>query len=85
MTVRLLEHFSPATPPELPGGEVLTARETDVVRLVALGKTNAEIAAALHIAAGTVKNHIASIHRKLGTRNRVGIASWGWETGTASR
>lgn len=85
VTVRLLEHFSRPTRPELPGGEVLTSREADVVRLVALGKTNAEIAAALHIAAGTVKNHIANIHRKLGTRNRVGIATWGWETGTASR
>ena len=85
VTVRLLAHFAPPTPPELPGGEILTARETDIVRLVARGKTNAEIAAALHIAAGTVKNHIASIHRKLGTRNRVGIATWGWETGTASR
>jgi DNA-binding NarL/FixJ family response regulator len=85
VTVRLLEHFSPPTRPELPGGETLTARETGIVRLVALGKTNAEIAADLSIAAGTVKNHIASIHRKLGTRNRVGIASWGWETGTAAR
>jgi DNA-binding NarL/FixJ family response regulator len=85
VTVRLLEHFSPPTPPELPSGEALTTRELDIVRLVARGKTNAEIAAALYIAAGTVKNHIASIHRKLETRNRVGIATWGWETGIASR
>lgn len=47
---------------------------------VAEGKTNTEIAEPLYIAAGTVKNHIASIHRKLGTRNRVGIAAWAWGT-----
>lgn len=78
MTVRLLRQLS------VPAGgaqglvEPLTPRERDIVRMVADGSTNAEIASALYIAAGTVKNHIASIHRKLGTRNRVGIAGWAW-------
>ncbi|MGH3434631.1 MAG: DNA-binding response regulator, partial [Thermocrispum sp.] len=31
-----------------------------------------------------VKNHVASIQRKLGVRNRVGIAAWAWESGLAS-
>jgi len=45
------------------------------------GGTNAEIAADLFIASGTVNNHVASIQRKLGARNRVGIAAWAWEHG----
>jgi DNA-binding NarL/FixJ family response regulator len=59
----------------------LTDREREIVRLVAQGRTNAEIGASLYIASGTVKNHIAAIHRKLGTRNRVGIATWAWDSG----
>lgn len=83
VTVRLLRQLSvPATTPAGPT-EPLTPRERDVVRLVAEGRTNAEIAEVLHLAAGTVKNHIATIHRKLGTRNRVGIAAWAWDTGSA--
>jgi DNA-binding CsgD family transcriptional regulator len=64
----------------------LTPRERDVARLVAQGRTNAEmVAAALFIAAGTVKNHLAEIQRKLGVRHRVGIAAWIWETGDVPR
>ncbi len=61
--------------------EELTAREKEVARFVADGATNSEIAAALFITAGTVKNHLASIQRKLGARNRVGVAAWAWESG----
>lgn len=85
VTVRLLEQLARPVPPDGPSAEALTRREAEIVRLVALGQTNAEIGASLFIAAGTVKNHIANIHRKLGTRNRVGIASWGWATGIADR
>ncbi|MEU4326127.1 response regulator transcription factor [Nonomuraea dietziae] len=67
-----------------PQGEAeLTEREDDVVRLVAQAKTNAEIAEKLFLSPGTVKNHIASIQRKLGVKNRVGIAAWAWHTGRA--
>lgn len=83
MTVRLLRQLSVRASPDQAGAEPLTPRERDIVRMVADGRTNAQIGEALHIAAGTVKNHIASIHRKLGTRNRVGIAAWAWESGTA--
>ncbi|GAA2443742.1 response regulator transcription factor [Actinomadura vinacea] len=86
ITVRLLDRFTPRRPaprdePEVP----LTDREAEVVRLVALGRTNAEIAAELFIAAGTAKTHVANIHRKLGARNRVEIASWAWQHGLARR
>jgi DNA-binding CsgD family transcriptional regulator len=53
--------------------------------LIADGKTNAEIGAELFVAAGTIKTHIANIQRKLGVRNRVGIAVWAWNTGHVVR
>lgn len=64
--------------------ESLTERELEVVRLVAQGKTNAEIGADLFISPGTTKTHIANVQRKLSVRNRVGIAAWAWDTGHAT-
>jgi DNA-binding CsgD family transcriptional regulator len=69
--------------PDRPGPDLLTERERDVARLVATGRSNAEIAAYLHIAVGTVKGHLAGIHARLATRNRVEIAVWAHETGLA--
>jgi DNA-binding NarL/FixJ family response regulator len=59
----------------------LSEREIEVVRSIAKGQTNNEIAAALFISLSTVKSHLVSIQNKLGVRNRVEIASWAWETG----
>ncbi|WP_416968245.1 response regulator [Streptomyces sp. 4F14] len=84
LTVRLLRDL--ATPPPSPHRDALdrlTHREQEITRLVAQGRTNAEIASELFIAPGTVKNHVAAVQRKLGARNRVGIAAWAWETGHA--
>jgi DNA-binding NarL/FixJ family response regulator len=80
ITVKLLRRMMPPQAPTA-SGEALSARELDVVRLVARGRTNAEIAAELFISAGTVKNHLASVQRRLGVRNRVEIAAWAWSTG----
>jgi DNA-binding NarL/FixJ family response regulator len=52
-------------------GPPVTEREIQVLRLVAAGMTNKEIAAELFIAEGTVKTHLNSIHEKLGVRDRT--------------
>jgi DNA-binding NarL/FixJ family response regulator len=85
VTVRLLQHLSqPRTPAPLPAADPLTDRELDVVRLVARGRTNKEVAAELFVSLSTVKTHLGSIQAKLGVRNRVGIAAWAWESGVVS-
>ena len=58
-------------PPALPLPEPLSERELEVLRLLATGATNREIAAALFIAEGTVKNYLTSILGKLGARDRT--------------
>jgi DNA-binding NarL/FixJ family response regulator len=81
ITVRLLQNL--ATPPAAPAPprEALTERELDVVRLVARGRTNEEIAAELFVSLSTVKTHLGSVQRKLGARNRTETAIWAWESG----
>ncbi len=83
VTARLLQTFArhlDDAEPEQPI-EPLTAREEEVVRAVAAGRTNAEIAGDLHISLSTVKSHLASLMTKLAARNRVEIAMWAYETG----
>lgn len=83
ITARLLEAFTQApagTPPPQPV-EPLTEREEEVLRTVARGRTNAEIAEELFVSLSTVKTHLASLMTKIGARNRVEIAIWAFETG----
>jgi two-component system response regulator NreC len=54
-------------------GVRLTSRETEILRLVALGHTNAEIAEMLFLSVRTIDSHRAHIQRKLETRNRAGL------------
>ncbi|GGU35253.1 response regulator [Lentzea flava] len=77
ITVRLLQHMNTPTPQQ---PHNLSARELDVVKLAAIGRTNAEIAQELFISVGTVKTHLASVQTKLDARNRVEIAAWAWES-----
>jgi len=81
VTLRLLQRLAPV---QAPAGPVpLSGREIDVVRSIARGRTNTEIAGELFISLSTVKSHLASIQNKLGVRNRVEIAAWAWKTGLA--
>lgn len=54
----------------------LSERESEIVALVALGRRNAEIAAALYISVETVKTHLSHAFRKLGLTNRTQVASF---------
>lgn len=65
--------------------EQLSARELDVARLVANGRTNQEICQELYISLGTVKTHLGSIQTRLTARNRVEIAARMWESGAMNR
>jgi DNA-binding NarL/FixJ family response regulator len=59
----------------------LTERELEVLRLIANGKDNAQIAAELHISAKTVKNHISNILMKLQIQNRIQAAVYAVRSG----
>ncbi|AQZ69664.1 DNA-binding response regulator, LuxR family [[Actinomadura] parvosata subsp. kistnae] len=84
VTVRLLQHLAQPRRVPAPVNDPLTDRELDVVRLVARGRTNQEVAAELFVSLSTVKTHLGSIQAKLGVRNRVEIAAWAWESGVVS-
>ncbi|WP_017603698.1 response regulator [Nocardiopsis alkaliphila] len=82
ITIRLLRHFARTcgrrTEPDTGG---LTTRELDIVRSVARGLTNTEVAAELYVTVSTVKTHLARVQEKLGTRNRVEVAAWAYRAG----
>jgi DNA-binding NarL/FixJ family response regulator len=77
-TRRLIEQFARPTQPP-PGLAELTAREQDVIRLLARGLTNAEIADQLVVEPSTVKSHVASLLTKLGLRDRVQAVIYAYE------
>jgi non-specific serine/threonine protein kinase len=61
----------------------LTGREREVAALIARGRTNAQIAAALVIAERTAEAHVEHIRTKLGVRSRAQIAAWAVAHGLA--
>lgn len=87
ITGRLLRRLAaspdPTVRPQEPA-DALTAREEEVVTLVAAGHTNAEIAEHLHLSVATVKTHVNAILTKLGARNRVELAAFAFRTKRAN-
>ncbi|MEO3809499.1 response regulator transcription factor [Sphaerisporangium sp. B11E5] len=72
-------HLTGSRPPDL--DPVLTPRETEVLRLIATGSTNREIATTLYLSEGTVKNHISRILTRLGLRDRTQAAVYARDHG----
>ncbi|MFG2493793.1 response regulator [Streptomyces caniferus] len=84
---RLLERFTePVRPVPQPSGEApdgLTAREVEVLRLVAEGQSNPEIAGTLHVSTATVKTHINNLFAKAGLRDRAQAIHYAYRHGLA--
>ena len=84
VTGRLIREFArqrrvrPQAPPEL---ETLTARETEVLGLIATGLSNSEIAARLVVSEHTVKTHVARVFTKLSLRDRAQAVVLAYESG----
>jgi DNA-binding NarL/FixJ family response regulator len=85
ITRRLVERFTAAARPldGAPPAQLaeLTARELEVLRLIARGRSNAEIAAELVLGENTVKTHVSRVFAKLGLRDRAQAVVVAYETG----
>ena len=83
LTRRLLDRFTSAPPPGSLPAELrgLTDRELEVARLVARGRSNADIGRELFLSEATVKTYVSRLLTKLGLRDRVQVAVLAYETG----
>lgn len=84
VTRRVIREFArrgAAPAPDTEGLERLTAREAEIVRLLAGGLSNAEIAAELVVETSTVKSHLGRAMAKLGVRDRVQAVVWAHRSG----
>jgi DNA-binding NarL/FixJ family response regulator len=86
VTRRLVQHFVTTGPRTVDTGPLgtLTAREQDVLRLIAEGLSNQEIAARLAISEGTVKTHVSRVLAKLGLRDRIQAVIYAYQSGVAT-
>ena len=82
VTRRMIELFT-SLPSHRQLDPAVTERERDVLRCVARGLTNQEIAELLHLGYGTVKTHVSSLLLKLGCRDRAQLVMYAYETGLA--
>jgi DNA-binding NarL/FixJ family response regulator len=82
ITRRLIDHFLAGTPPNAPAPPALaelTPRELEVLRHIATGLSNAEIAKVLYVSEGTIKTHVARVLSKLDLRDRVQAVVFAYE------
>jgi DNA-binding NarL/FixJ family response regulator len=86
VTKRVIKQFAglrrPTPPPEL---DELTARERDILRLIAEGLSNAEIGERLYISETTVKTHVTHVLQKLNLRDRVQAVVLAYQSGLVDR
>jgi DNA-binding NarL/FixJ family response regulator len=89
ITRRLIAEFARQTVPPSPAAaaalDALTSRETDILRHVARGLSNAEVARTLHISPGTAKTHVSRLLAKLGARDRAQLVVIAYESGLIPR
>jgi DNA-binding NarL/FixJ family response regulator len=81
IAAKVLNHHSEQADGQPEQPTVLSAREQQVLQLLAQGYSNPQIAAELVISDGTVKNHVTNIYRKLGVRTRAEAVAWAWQQG----
>jgi DNA-binding NarL/FixJ family response regulator len=84
VTRRLLDRFARTLPDAMPPPDSLsslTEREVEVLRLLATGLSNAELAERLFVSEATVKTHVSSVLHKLGVRDRVQAVVLAYDTG----
>jgi DNA-binding NarL/FixJ family response regulator len=84
-TQRLLDRFAP--PPSTGAAtriEQLTGREREILKLIAQGRSNAELAQQLYLSEATIKTHVSAILRKLAVRDRVQAVIAAYEAGLVS-
>lgn len=85
ITRRLVDRQSQRAvlPEQVRALERLSEREVDVLKLIAKGKSNAEVAAELFLSESTVKTHVGKVLGKVGARDRVQLVIFAYDTGLA--
>jgi two-component system response regulator DegU len=83
MVSRALDHVLKREAAARELGQLLSPRETDIMKMVATGMRNKEIASRLAIGEGTVKSHLHAIYEKLGVHGRVELARYAYDRGLA--